>query len=60
MDNEASEPILLRNMPELKNGIYTNNGYLENAFEMATEPSFMYCEDLAETKFKKINDLPTW
>ncbi len=40
-------------MPELRMAYITNRRLFENAFEIVEEQAQQYCEDLAETKFKK-------
>ncbi len=41
-------------MPEPRMAYITNRRLFENAFEIAAKNKFQqYCEDLAETKFKK-------
>jgi hypothetical protein len=55
MDNEVSRAYI-ENMPEPRMAYITNRRLFENAFEIAAKNKFQqYCEDLAETKFKKIN-----
>ncbi len=55
MDNEASRAYI-ENMPEPRMAYITNRRLFENAFEIAEANKLQqYCEDLAETKFKKIN-----